>query len=161
MLCPLQLSNQVIYYFHSFTLKSLIDCSHLSNIPPSPPTFSLNEIVGNLLPSTEDNQLLHNNFHVDIEHILVKNVIFLKLIGDDQISKHIKHKCYDEMKKPPPVVSCPSAMYIYIYSYFFSLLLLLSLRYHLELFSMHILFGGDQLTSCQVRGVCEKNSEGV
>ena len=89
-----------------------MDCSHLSNIPPSPPTLSLDEIVGNLLPSTEDSKLLHNNFRVDIEHILVKNVTFLKLIGDDLISKHIKHKRYDEMKKPSEVVSCPSAIYI-------------------------------------------------
>ena len=86
-----------------------MDCSHLSNIPPSPLTFSLDEIVGNLLPSTEDNKLLHNNFRVDIERILVKNVTFI-----DLISKHIKHKRYDEMKKPSEVVSCPSAIYIAI-----------------------------------------------
>ena len=107
MLCPLQLSNQVIALFCSEIMDR-------SNIPPSPPTFSLHEIVGNLLPSTEDNKQLHNNFRVDIEHILVKNVTLLKLIDDDLISKHIKHKCYDEMKKPPEVVSCPSAIYIAI-----------------------------------------------
>ena len=88
-----------LHYFHSFAVKSQIDCSHLSNIPPSPPTFSLDEIVGNLLPGTEDNKLLHNNFRVHIERILVKNVTFLKLIGDDLINKHINHKklLYNEL----------------------------------------------------------------
>lgn len=68
-----------LHYFYSFAVKSQIDCSHFSNIPPSPPTFSLDEIVGNLLPGTEDNKLLHNNFRVHIERILVKNVSFLMM----------------------------------------------------------------------------------
>ena len=78
-------------------------CSCTSYIPCSPPTFSLHEIVSNLLPGRGD-----NNFCVHIECILVKSLTFLKLIGDDLIN--IKHKRYDEMKKPSEVVICSSAI---------------------------------------------------
>ena len=97
--------NPPLHYFHSYAVKSRIDFSNLSNIPPSHPTCSLDAITDKLLPSEDDNKVLHSNFSIHIKRMLVDNLKFVNMTCDDLVNRHITHKYYSQMSEASEVVS--------------------------------------------------------
>ena len=97
--------NKSLHYFHSYAVKSRIDVSTLSDVPTSSLQPPLNLVFQKLLPSIQDNEIIHANFRVHLQHILVDNLKFFNITCNDLVTRHITHKYYPEMSMKSNVVS--------------------------------------------------------
>ena len=85
-------------------MKDHIDFRHLSDIPASLPSHNPLTVANPLLPSSQDNEALANNFAIHISRIPTANMPFFK-DAEETVVGHIPHKYDTEMTQKYSVVS--------------------------------------------------------
>ena len=94
---------KAIHYFNSYATKNRIDTSNLHSVSscnPSPRSMALT-----LLPSTDDNSVLHQNIGTIISRVLVDYLPYFKKTFDGVVTWHIPHQYSEEMCAKSEVVS--------------------------------------------------------
>jgi hypothetical protein len=66
--------NRSIHYFHYFCVPDRVDVSHLSIIPPQPPTITPKECALSLLPSIADDRVILQNTTTLVSRILATHL---------------------------------------------------------------------------------------
>ena len=80
--------SKEFHYFHQYMLRDRIDCSHLSEAPPSiDPDAPLNQSI----PTVEDDEALLVNFRLLVIRDLVKHMPFFAKNFSDIVVYHIPH----------------------------------------------------------------------
>lgn len=97
---------QSLHYFHFFAVKDRVPSIGLSDIPPSAPCHTTDELYRCLMPSNDDSDALHSNFETHVARILVTHLPVMKLAFDDIVDWHIKHPHYKQMSQRSDVVRC-------------------------------------------------------
>jgi len=90
-----------LHYFHVYAVKHRIDLATCSNEVPQPDIDSMN--FEDVLPSHEDEAILHNNFAHLIGQVLRKHIPFFDAFGSG-LGKHIYHHHSDAMSAKSEVV---------------------------------------------------------
>ena len=96
--------TQSLHYFHSYAVRDRVDCSNLSDSPPSTTCPPIDELCQKLLPSKNDTEALNTNFATHVARILINNLPAMKFAFDDVVDWHIIHQYYAEMGKKSEVV---------------------------------------------------------
>ena len=94
-----------LHYFHSFTVQSRIDFSHLPDQHPDTCLNSPNQLALTLLPSADDDRSLRDLFVTHVSRILCTHMPFFKFGFEDVVQWHIHHQYYDQMSAKSQVVS--------------------------------------------------------
>ena len=85
-------------------MKDRVDCSNLSDVPPTN-TPTPNAVLSQVLPSEEEDAIIHDNFAILVARILCTHMTFFKSSYADVVDWHIKHKFFNEMTQMSEVVS--------------------------------------------------------
>ena len=101
MRCDTQ--SRSLHYFNHYVVKDRIDIRHLSDIPASLPSHNPSTLAKSLLPLSQDNEALANNFAIHISRILTANMPFFK-DAEETVVGHIPHKYATEMTRKSSVV---------------------------------------------------------
>lgn len=94
-----------IHYFHSYAVADRIDLSGMSETVLPLPSVDAEQLSISLLPSTDDDESISNNFAILVSRVLVANIDYFKLTFDDVVDWHIIHEFSVEMSKKSEVVS--------------------------------------------------------
>ena len=65
--------TQSLHYFHSYAVRDRVDCSHLSDEPKCSPTTA-KDIIDTVLPTLEDDAIIHDVFAILVARILCKHI---------------------------------------------------------------------------------------
>ena len=98
-----------LHYFHVYALRDRIDLSDFSSEVPTPDISKMN--MEDLLPSTDDHLMLHENMAILMGRILHKYMPFIKKFGTG-LGRHIFHEHYEDLSTKSEVVSC-ATVYIW------------------------------------------------
>ena len=96
--------TQSLHYFHSYAVKDRVDSSKLSdNHPRLAP--SIEDVVSKVLPTEEDDEIIHDNFAVLVARMLCTHMTFFQTSYADVVDWHIEHEFSHEMSCKSEVVS--------------------------------------------------------
>lgn len=70
--------TQSLHYFHSYAVQDRVGCSNLSDDPKSSPATAKDDI-DTVLPTVEDDAILHHDFAILVARILCKHMSFSKI----------------------------------------------------------------------------------
>ena len=98
-------SNVSLHYFHACAILDRVDDSGLEDtvLPTCLP--SPQSIARTILPSSNDDKMLHRNFTILVSRVLAKYLDFFSYSCNDAVQWHIVHKFSSEMSKKSIVVS--------------------------------------------------------
>ena len=72
--------NETKHFFQSYAVKDCIDFSHLSTQPPDISALTKEELCESMLPSTDDDQFLLQNFKFLLAHVLCDNIPYFSTV---------------------------------------------------------------------------------
>ena len=90
-----------LHYFHSYAVRDRIDLSGFSSDPPTRMASELD--VEALLPTCDDEAVLHENMAILMGRILRKNMPFFEKFATG-LGRHIFHEHYDDLSTKSEVV---------------------------------------------------------
>jgi len=94
-----------LHYFHSCAVQNRIGFSAYPDVHPDTCLDSTSRRANFLLPSSEDDDVLTQNFSVLLSRILFDNLPYFKTTFDGCVLWHIPHDYSAEMSKKSVVVS--------------------------------------------------------
>ena len=105
--------TQSLHYFQSYAMRDRVDCSNLSDDPPNS-TPTVKDVISNILPTEEDDAIIHDEFAILVARILCKHMTFFQDSYADVVDWHIEHEFSQEMCRKSEVVSivCHNNYYI-------------------------------------------------
>jgi hypothetical protein len=91
---------------HSYAVQDRIDISNLSDemVPTCLPSPEC--LASSLLPTVDDDSVLHNNFATLISRVLKEHYPFFKQNFEDVVVQHIPHLHDREMSQKSEIVRC-------------------------------------------------------
>ena len=95
---------QSLHYFHSYAVRDRVDCSNLADDPPST-TPTARDVISKVLPTDEDDTIIHDEFAILVARILCKHMTFFESSYADVVDWHIEHQFSKEMSQKSDVVS--------------------------------------------------------
>ena len=98
------LHNQSLHYFHFLAVRDRINFNELSIVPKQ---LCLNKppiITRELLPTTNSDSMIRENFSIIVSRILSTYIPFFKFAAADITTWHIDHEHYAEMSLKSKVV---------------------------------------------------------
>ena len=96
--------TQSLHYFHSYAVQDRVSCSNLSDIPPSI-TSTADNVISKVLPSNEDDSIIHDEFAILVARIMCRHMSFFQSSYADVIDWHIEHKFSQQMSQKSEVVN--------------------------------------------------------
>lgn len=90
-----------LHYFHTYAVRDRIEVSHYSPEAKIPDTSTIH--LDNLLPSTQDEEIIKHNFAILTARVLMKHMSFFTKFGKG-LDRHIRHEFSEEMSQKSDVV---------------------------------------------------------
>lgn len=90
-----------LHYFHLFAVRDRIDLSSYSNEPRVPDLTAMN--LDDLLPSSEDEELMNENLAILMGRVLRKYMPFFQKFAFC-LGRHIFHEFYEDLSAKSDVV---------------------------------------------------------
>ena len=96
--------TQSLHYFHLYAVKNRVSCSNLADTPRSI-TPTAEDVISKVLPSSEDDTIIHDEFAILVARIMYKYMTFFQSSYADVINWHIEHKFSQQMSHKSEVVN--------------------------------------------------------
>ena len=96
--------TQSLHSFHSYAVRDRVDCSNLADDPLST-TPTVRDVISRVLPTDEDDAIIHDEFAILVARILCKHMTFFQSSYADVVDWHIEHQFLQEMSQKSDVVS--------------------------------------------------------
>lgn len=109
--------TESLHFFHSYAVKDRVNLSNFSDNPPSN-TPKPEDVISTVLPTEEDDAIIHDEFSILVARILCSHITYFKDTFADIVDRHIQHKYSQEMSQKSEVVSIVfivSVIYFYTY----------------------------------------------
>ena len=100
----MRIDNQTksLHYYHSYAIRDRIDLTGVDDTSSLPDIKDVD--VTQLLPSSEDEHAIRQNFSYLVARVLCKYMLFFKNYGKG-LEKHLQHEYSYEMSQKSEVVS--------------------------------------------------------